>query len=201
MDPVSGGLAAAGILGEMGNKKSKNASARASNKAGDLLKKQGKVYDYLTGYINDLTKSGILGIGSADKTIADLNKYSYEDQARDSANVAGEAKILGYRPGDTEPGVRSRALAVRYQADRDRMRTGLKADEPYSVLKAYGMANPNYGGVAQGYQQQAQVLGQQQTDTSGIWGGLAQRMMPKPGEKEPQFSGRPGVFVQPYKRY
>lgn len=153
-----------------------------------VLKKQSKIADLLQSIVDQRYQAGYF---DADKQIAALNRYSYEAEGRDAGNQAGELRIMGYKPGDSEGRVRSNALRAKYQDSRDRMALDLKGQELQNILGAYNQAAAPLQGLASGFGNAAQIAQSQQADMGPLFsllsGGLSNAFR-SPSQPRPALS-------------
>ena len=144
----------------------------AANKASAAsLNQQRQLLDLIRGIVVQADKSGQF---SPEDQLAQAR----QDYQQGVGDIMGQARIGGYRPGDSPIGdsLASRTL------DYAKMTRDIRQAAFANKMNAYSMLNPGtYAQNAQGWQQQSQIARQNQPTWAGIATGLIQGLNPGPG--------------------
>lgn len=164
MDPITGIATGVSLLsGISGGKSAKKKADSAARSRAKIDARSLKLFDLLFKRAQDAEAQGVF---DPEKRIAQLERDTGRYEARDAGNLAGAMAVAGYKPGDSEIGVRQDAVKVKYRKFLDQMRDELRSRSFFEQNQAYAMASPNYlQGPAQGadsriqrYDQQAQGM-------------------------------------------
>lgn len=179
-------LGAVGLLNQHEQQRKANrGAADAQAMQAEFLKRRTDLQDKLMAAYDTADKGGQF---DADAQIAANDKLSLADQAEDTANQAGALRVSGYRPGDSEIGIRQDAVNVKYQRERDEMRTGLRRQSFFDRINA--LRATDVGAAETGLQVASQ--NQARSDRSQPdWGGFFSSVLPflDPKKKETSSAG------------
>lgn len=160
-----------GIL-DMITGESNRKAAAAANKAASSQKAVNDRMVKLFDLVLSKVKAADAG-GQFDPTrqiqLANQSSAYQEDAAR--TNSAAIALATGRRPGDSEPSLQDRDLALTYQLQRRAQDQAIRQNAFSSMLGAYNAASSgaNLPAASQGYAQQQQMALNQMTDPSAFW--------------------------------
>jgi len=132
-------VAGAGLVGGMmQNDTQRRAANRAAGQQQELLNRQREIFDT----INNLRRLAEgQGFFDPKKRIAQIDKNSAEYEARDLGNLAGALRVAGYRPGDSELGVRLDAVKRKHKGDRERQYAEAERQSFFDHINAVAAAN------------------------------------------------------------
>lgn len=202
MDPLTIGIGAAGVLGNLfGNSSAQRAANRAAADARRLTDRQVKLFDQMLGFADQARERGDF---DAEQRIAGLERDMARYEGRDLGNLAGALRTAGYRPGDSELGTRLDAVKQKYRGDLDRMRLDERRKALFDMMGAYGATNPQGLNTAIGFNQgQQQLALSQMQDPSKLFASIMPYL--RTGERaisraprsifDLEAGWRPGVFV------
>lgn len=139
---VLGGLGAvSGILGSMNAQRdanrARNQMTAASNAAAEKERAAAaallKLYEDRMATVEAARKSGVY---DAEQLVGRLDRDFARNEARNLQNLAGAFSVLGYRPGDSEPGTRLQAAQQAGLNQRNRMAEELRQRAPMEYINA-----------------------------------------------------------------
>lgn len=179
-DPVTAsiGLGAGGLfLQNQANNDAKKAAKKATGNQKELIKRQTELFDKIAGIVSSHDSAGGFDPqAQIDQLGLDTAHYS----SRDMGNSAAASRVLGYRPGDSEPIKRIQSIDSNYKLQYGQMANQIRRNAFADKISAYRGIDPSslnpgiqtYGQQAQGYQGQMQPL-------SGLVGSMMPFMMPQ----------------------
>lgn len=162
VDPVSIGATALGLLGQgKGNKSAQNSANKADAAQQAVLERVMKLFDIQLGNVQTADKGGQFDPGKQ-IALADESLQRNEGNARN--NLASTNRILGYRPGDSQPQVGDRKLSEGFDLQRRMQNFDIGQQTFANKMNAYASVNPSgalnvaqmQGGIAKNYRDQQQ---------------------------------------------
>jgi len=133
------GGAVAGLLSNReNNRKQENTAKDQLGQQQQLIDRQTKLFDTLFGAASDADKSGAF---DPEKQIDLLNRTTAKYESRDLGNLGGALSIAGYKPGDSEVGVRMDAVKGKYQLERENQESQIRRQSLFDRFNAYNSAN------------------------------------------------------------
>jgi hypothetical protein len=178
IDPVSAGLGAVSLIsGKNANKKAESQAKSAQKSAKKWEDRAAQLWKVMFEGADKAVKEGLF---DPDRKIAQLEKDTANYEAKDLGNLSGALTTAGYKPGDSEIGVRLDAVKGKYRQYLDKMREDIRTSSFFDQQNAYATANPNYlqPAIQGGYNRAGMAMGQMQ-DPSQFLGAFFKGLTPK----------------------
>lgn len=173
VDPVSAGLGAISLFsGKQAQKKAEKRMDAAQANEAMMAARAAKLFDVIMGHVEKAEGSGLF---NPEHRFTEMRKTLDRENDMDAAQLAGDLRIAGGKPGERASMNRLAGLRANQSEGLARIKDQISQESFFNKLSAYQAANPNaILGAAQIYGNQANRATGMMPNPSGFF----ESMMP-----------------------